>query len=147
MNPERLRFFLLTLPHVSETMQWGANLVFWIGDKAVGGKMFAVINLDEPTADEASGRRTRRIASFAAGPERFAELVEKDGLLPAPYLARAHWVAAERWDVFTIAEWQDELRAAHAIVFGKLTGRLRHQLANASIRRVEPVRQVGLRSS
>src|SRR5438270_2081492 len=118
MNPERLRFFVLGLPHVSETMQWGANLVFWIGDKADGGKMFAVINLDEPTADEASGRKARRIASFAAAPERFAELVEMDGMVPAPYLARANWVAAERWDVFTTAQWQEELRAAHAIVFG-----------------------------
>ena len=36
------REFLLQLPHVVETMQWGANLVFWVGDKAIGGKMFAL---------------------------------------------------------------------------------------------------------
>ena len=48
MDAERLRAYLLTLPHVAETMQWGANLVFWVGDKAIGGKMFALINLDEP---------------------------------------------------------------------------------------------------
>lgn len=129
MNAERLRAFLLSLPHVSETMQWGANLVFWVGDKAFGGKMFALINLDEPTTDEASGRTPRRIASFAAGPEQFSELVEVEGLIPAPYLARAHWVTAERWDVFSTAEWQRELRAAHAIVFAKLPARLRRQLA------------------
>ena len=39
MDAERLRAYLLTLPHVAETMQWGANLVFWAGDKAIGGKM------------------------------------------------------------------------------------------------------------
>src|ERR1035437_9571719 len=48
MDAERLRAYLLTLPHVVETMQWGANLVFWVGDKAIGGKMFAVIDLDDP---------------------------------------------------------------------------------------------------
>ena len=48
MDAERLRVFLLTLPHTAETMQWGANLVFWVGDKAIGGKMFALLNLDEP---------------------------------------------------------------------------------------------------
>ena len=48
MDAERLRGYLLTLQHVAETMQWGANLVYWAGDKAIGGKMFALINLDEP---------------------------------------------------------------------------------------------------
>ena len=47
MDAERVREFLLQLPHVVETMQWGANLVFWVGDKAIGGKMFAVLNLDD----------------------------------------------------------------------------------------------------
>jgi hypothetical protein len=37
MDVERLREYLLRLPHVVETMQWGANLVFWVGDKAIGG--------------------------------------------------------------------------------------------------------------
>ena len=41
-----LSAFLLTLPHTVETRQWGNNLVFWVGDKAIGGKMFALINLD-----------------------------------------------------------------------------------------------------
>jgi predicted DNA-binding protein (MmcQ/YjbR family) len=49
MTAERLRAYILTLPHVVETMQWGANLVFWAGGKAIGGKMFALINLyDRP---------------------------------------------------------------------------------------------------
>jgi predicted DNA-binding protein (MmcQ/YjbR family) len=128
MDAERLRAFLLTLPHVSETMQWGANLVFWIGDKARGGKMFALINLDDPTEAEAIRRVPRRIVSFAAGPTRFAELLEREGLAPAPYLARAHWVAVERWDAMSAAEWQSELRAAHAVVSGRLPAKLRRQL-------------------
>jgi predicted DNA-binding protein (MmcQ/YjbR family) len=108
MDVDRARAFLHTLPHVEETMQWGANLVFWVGDKALGGKMFALIDLD--------GDTVRAVASFAAGPERFHELVEQDGVFPAPYLARAHWVAVERWDGLRHAAWEDELRRAHAIV-------------------------------
>ena len=42
MDAERLREYVLSLPHVVETMQWGANLVYWVGDKAIGGKMFAL---------------------------------------------------------------------------------------------------------
>jgi predicted DNA-binding protein (MmcQ/YjbR family) len=122
MNAERLRAYLLTLPHVVETMQWGANLVFWVGDKAIGGKMFALINLDEP-ADSAG--KAHPILSYAAGPARYSELLELDGLVPAPYMARIHWVAAERWDVFSAGEWQRELNAAHALTLAKLAPRTR----------------------
>jgi predicted DNA-binding protein (MmcQ/YjbR family) len=131
MDADRLRAFLLTLPHVAETMQWGANLVFWVGDKSVGGKMFALINLDEPASSSSSTHHRSRgsqtaapkvhpVISYAAGPERYSDLLEIEGILPAPYLARAHWVAAERWDIFTTAEWQRELRAAHDLTFARL---------------------------
>ena len=128
MDAERLRAFLLKLPHVSETMQWGANLVFWIGDKTIGGKMFALINLDEPTSNRSASRKQHLVISFAASPERFAELLEREGLVPAPYLARAHWIAAERWEVFTAAEWERELRASYGTVSNKLPAKLRRQL-------------------
>jgi predicted DNA-binding protein (MmcQ/YjbR family) len=120
MDVERARAFLLTLPHVVETMQWGDNLVFWVGDKAVGGKMFCLLNLDAGA---------HGVVSYSAGPERFAELVEQEGIVPAPYMARIHWVAVERWDVLRNAEWESELRAAHAITLGKLPKGVRAVLA------------------
>jgi predicted DNA-binding protein (MmcQ/YjbR family) len=128
MDAERLRAYLLTLPHVAETMQWGANLVFWVGDKTFGGKMFALINLDEPTDAELSGRKARPVISYAAGPERFPDLLEREGLIPAPYLARAHWIAALHWDAFTPAEWKAQLLAAHALVLAKLPPKTRRLL-------------------
>jgi predicted DNA-binding protein (MmcQ/YjbR family) len=120
MDAEQIRKLLLQMPQVVETMQWGANLVFWVGDKALGGKMFALVNLD--------GDR-RAAISYCAGPERYAELLEIDGVIPAPYLARAYWVAVERWSVFRNSEWKNELEAAHAIVTGKLPKRVREVLA------------------
>ena len=120
MDAERARAFLLSLPHVVETEQWGNNLVFWVGDKAIGGKMFALIDLD----GEGHGK-----ISYAAGAERYAELIEKDGLFPAPYMARIYWIAAERWDVFRNTEWQEELRAAHAITLAKLPPKVHRALA------------------
>ena len=120
MDAERLRAFLLKLPHAVETMQWGANLVFWVGDKAIGGKMFALVNLDNDG---------RALISYAAGPERYAELLEIDGIIPAPYMARIYWVAVERWNVFRPAEWEQELAAAHALTLNKLPPRTRAVLA------------------
>lgn len=115
MDAERIRAYLLTLPHVVETMQWGANLVFWVGDKAIGGKMFALINLD----DDQHGQ----VISYSAGPERYAELLEIEGIFPAPYMARIHWVAVEHWNVFRTSEWEQQLAAAYAITSAKLPPR------------------------
>src|SRR5690242_6145495 len=121
MDAERIRAFLLSLPHVVETMQWGANLVFWVGDKAIGGKMFALINLDDD--------QNRQVISYSAGPERYAELLELDGVFPAPYMARIHWIAAQRWSVFRAHEWEQQLRAAYDLTFAKLPPKTRTALA------------------
>jgi predicted DNA-binding protein (MmcQ/YjbR family) len=120
MDAEHIRSYLLGLPHTVETMQWGNNLVFWVGDKAIGGKMFALVNLDG---------EGKAIISYAAGPERYAELLEIEGIIPAPYMARIYWVAVERWNVFRTSEWEKELSAAHAITFNKLPPRTRVALA------------------
>jgi predicted DNA-binding protein (MmcQ/YjbR family) len=129
MDAERLRAYLLTLPHIVETMQWGANLVFWVGDKSIGGKMFALINLDDPTPAQLAAGKPLPVLSYAAGPLRYADLLELDGLIPAPYFARAHWVAALRWDVFAPAAWRRELDAAHALTLAKLPPKTRRALA------------------
>jgi predicted DNA-binding protein (MmcQ/YjbR family) len=120
MDAERAREYLLRLPHVVETMQWGANLVFWVGDKAIGGKMFAVLNLDEDQ---------KAVLSFAAGPERYAELLETDGVFPAPYLARAHWVSIRHWGVLRTSEFEEQLQLAHSLIYGKLPKKTRDVLA------------------
>ncbi len=118
MNAEAAREFLLNLPHVVETEQWG-GLVFWVGDKAVGGKMFVMMSL---TPGELP-------ISYPAGQERMASLLELEGIVPAPYMARIHWVAAERWGVFRSAEWENELRSAHALTYGKLPPKVKSVLA------------------
>lgn len=120
MDAERIRGFLLKLPHVVETTQWANNLVYWVGDKAIGGKMFTVVNLDGDG---------RAVISFSAGPEAFSELLEQGGLLPAPYMARIHWIAAERWDVFRSSEWEEYLRRAHGLTLAKLPPKTRAILA------------------
>lgn len=120
MDADHIREFLLKQPHVEETMQWGANLVFWVGDKAIGGKMFALVNLDEGG---------RAVLSFAAGAERYAELLENDGVIPAPYLARIHWVALERWDALRAQELKHLLSCARELVYDKLPRRTKDALA------------------
>jgi predicted DNA-binding protein (MmcQ/YjbR family) len=118
MDAERARAYLLTLPHVVETAQWG-GLVFWVGDKAIGGKMFVLLNL-EPDA--------QGVISYAATQERFHELVEQDGLKPAPYFARIFWIAAEHWNAHRNLQWKEELSAARDLVYSKLPPKVRATL-------------------
>ncbi len=118
MNAETARAFLLKLPHVVETEQWG-GLVFWVGDKAIGGKMFVMMNL---TPGEMP-------VYYPAGQERMASLLELEGIVPAPYMARIHWVAVENWGVYRNTEWESEWRAAHALTYEKLPPKVKALLA------------------
>ena len=123
MDAERTRAFLLTLPHVvetgNETRRWGDKLVFRVGAQEDGGKMFAQFDFAEDG---------RAVLSFAAGPERFRELLEKDGVVPAPYRARIYWVALERWSAFRRAELEELLKQAHGLTLAKLPKRTRDLL-------------------
>jgi predicted DNA-binding protein (MmcQ/YjbR family) len=110
MTAARARDFLLSLPHVVEAEQWG-GLLYWVGDKAIGGRTCAMVNLEPGQGYP---------ASFPAGPTRFAELLEREGIVGAPYSAQHFWVAIERWNALRDEEWQEELRDAHSLTFRKL---------------------------
>jgi predicted DNA-binding protein (MmcQ/YjbR family) len=95
----------LSFPDATENVQWGNDLVF-----KVGGKMFCVTGL-EPG---------EYFMSFKCTPEKFAELVEREELAPAPYLARASWVAMRTEDALPPAEVKALLRQSYDLVAAKL---------------------------
>jgi predicted DNA-binding protein (MmcQ/YjbR family) len=68
------------------------------------------------------------LLSFKCTPEKFAELVELDGIIPAPYMARHHWVGFERFDALPDRELKPLLRNAHQMVLEKLPKKVRAQL-------------------
>jgi predicted DNA-binding protein (MmcQ/YjbR family) len=113
INIEWVRKYCLSLPNVSEHVQWEIDLVF-----KIGGKMFAVMPM-EPA---------RVWLSFKTSPEVFAELVERAGIIPAPYLARAMWVAMEEEGALPQAEVERLLRQARELVFAKLTKKMQAEL-------------------
>ncbi|HEY2971060.1 MAG TPA: MmcQ/YjbR family DNA-binding protein [Pyrinomonadaceae bacterium] len=114
MDAESVRKFCLSLPHVTEDVQWESDLLFRIGNK-----MFAVLALDA-----ASDHRM----SFKCTPEVFAELTEREGIVPAPYVARYHWVALERFDALPERELKELLKNAYRLILEKLPRKSRAQL-------------------
>jgi predicted DNA-binding protein (MmcQ/YjbR family) len=109
MNLEKLRAHCLSHPGATEQIQWGADLVF-----KVGGKMFCVA-CTEPAPNA---------MSFKCDDETFAELVEREGALPAPYLARAKWVALETFDTLPDRELTPLVTRAYELVRDKLPQKL-----------------------
>jgi predicted DNA-binding protein (MmcQ/YjbR family) len=132
MDNERIREFCLALPHVTESVNWGHHLVFWVGDKAIGGKMFALTDLDG-TGDG--------VLSFHCGAERFHELVEVEGIIPAPYSAHHFWVLVQSWDALRAREFEEELRLAHQLIYDKLPKRTRVILDMPEKERAKIVRE------
>jgi predicted DNA-binding protein (MmcQ/YjbR family) len=120
MDIESVRKFCLSFPHVTEDVQWGNDLLFRIGNK-----MFAVVSL-ESTSDHCM--------SFKCTPETFAELTEREGIVPAPYVARYHWVALERFDVLPEAELKNLLKRAYQLILEKLPRKTRTALESAPVK-------------
>jgi predicted DNA-binding protein (MmcQ/YjbR family) len=69
--------------------------------------------------------------SFKCSPENFAELTERPGIIPAPYMARAQWVALESDDALSAAEIKRYLRQSYELVFAKLTKKMQSELSAA----------------
>jgi predicted DNA-binding protein (MmcQ/YjbR family) len=114
MDNERVRAICMSLPGVAETVNWGHRLVYWAGAREIGGRMFAMTDLDGTGYG---------VLLFHCGAERFHELLENEGVVPAPYLAKAFWVTLERWDTLPSRQIEDELRRAYRLISEKLPKR------------------------
>ena len=116
MNVDWLRELCLSFPGATEQIQWGYDLLF-----KVGGKMFAVTPLEPAPV----------CLSFKASPESFAELTERPNIIPAPYLARAQWVALQTRDALPAEELARLLRDSYDMVFAKLPRKTRDAVSSA----------------
>jgi predicted DNA-binding protein (MmcQ/YjbR family) len=124
MNIDQLRKLCLSFPGATEQIQWGDDLLF-----KVGGKMFAVTSL-EPA---------KVWISLKTRPENFAELTERPGVIPAPYLARAKWIALESADALPDSEIAQLVGESYELVLAKLPQKMRESIAKA------PTVQTGVR--
>jgi predicted DNA-binding protein (MmcQ/YjbR family) len=130
MDIEWIRQHCLSLPHTTEQVQWHSDLVF-----KVGGKMYAVAPTEPAPV----------FLSFKCSDETFADLIERPGIIPAPYLARAKWVALQNEEALPRAELRRLLSESYELVSAKLPRATRATLAQtapqASGRRANPRRR------
>jgi len=106
--------------------------VYWVGDRDIGGKMFALTDLD--------GSGTG-VLTFHCGAERFHELLEEQGIFASPHLAKAFWVTLERWDALRPRQIEEELRRGHELIYEKLPKRTKALLALPEKERAKLIRE------
>jgi predicted DNA-binding protein (MmcQ/YjbR family) len=127
VNHETIRDHCLGLPHVSEIVRWGDNLLF-----KVGGKMFAMIALDGEHC------------SLKCSHETFAELVDMADIVPTSHNMWKHqWVTMESLTAVPDREFRALLTAAYEIVRAGLPKRIRAELEagrNAEVKSWTPKR-------
>jgi predicted DNA-binding protein (MmcQ/YjbR family) len=113
MDIEALRRYCLQFPHTTENVQWGCDLCF-----KVDGKLFLVTPL-EPAPVR---------LSFKCSPENFAELCERPGVRPAPYMARAQWISLEQLNTLPDPELRDLIAESYRLVWERLPKKRQQEL-------------------
>ncbi len=112
MDIETLRKLCGSYPGVTEDIKWGADLCF-----LVGSKMFCVTGME-------NGSHT----SFKVTPEEFDELIDRPGIIPAPYMARNKWVAVTDGSALKMEEWKHFLKQSYELVKAGLPAKVRNSL-------------------
>src|SRR5688572_6886019 len=117
MDLEQLRKFCLSFPGVTEDVKWGNDLCF-----SVGAKMFTVTGVESGAGG----------ISVKCTPEKFAELTERDGIIPAHYVARYHWVTIEQLNAVSPDELKSLIAKSYDLVFDKLPPKIKKTISPAA---------------
>jgi predicted DNA-binding protein (MmcQ/YjbR family) len=113
VNIESLREYCLSLPHATEDVKWGADICF-----SIGGKMFCVSGFNKPMK-----------VSLKVKDEEFEEMSSREGIIPAPYLARYKWVLISEDAGLSDKQWKHYISQSYDLIKSKLPKRIQKELA------------------
>ena len=108
-----LETFCMALPGTKQDIKWGADLCFVVAEK-----MYCVTGVDGPLT-----------ASLKVLPEEMKPLTEREGIIPAPYMARNNWVYVETAGALTPKEWKHYVKQSYDLVVEKLPKKVQVKLA------------------
>jgi predicted DNA-binding protein (MmcQ/YjbR family) len=114
MTYDQITRHLLSLAGAELSIKWGDDHTF-----VVGGKMFARMG---------PKKRGPQGISFKADEMSFQILTKRRGIAPAHYLARAHWVALDRFDRLPEKQLLAYLTRAHDLIAAKLPKKVQAKL-------------------
>ncbi len=100
-----IRKLCLSFPDATEDMPWADDLCF-----KVRGKIFTGMALSD-------GKFPR--ITLKCAPETFHELLEIEGISPAPYVGRYNWVTLANCNILPASELEDLIRHSYGLVAAK----------------------------
>ncbi|MGI8891947.1 MAG: MmcQ/YjbR family DNA-binding protein [Bacteroidia bacterium] len=115
MKLEDIRSYCLSLPGVTESIKWEDHLCFCVAEK-----MFLITSPDLFPVT----------TSLKTSDELFEQLTTREGLIPAPYLARYKWIHIDSLDRLTNKEWMEYINLSYQLVFEKLPAKKKQQINN-----------------
>lgn len=104
--------YCLAFPAVTQEEKWDEDLRFYVGEK-----LFCMI-----------GKSAPHQVSVKCRLEDFHRLISQSGIVPAPYLARYHWVQIKALDILPVSELQSLLQNAYDLVVSTLPPEERTQI-------------------
>jgi predicted DNA-binding protein (MmcQ/YjbR family) len=108
----KVKSFCVSLPGATHDVKWGQDHCY-----SVGKKMFAVVGPDGSM-------------SFKVDDDRFLELTDRPGMMPAPYMAKHKWVLVQDLKKADEAEVRALVKRSHELVFAKLTKKAQREIAS-----------------
>ncbi len=105
MTVEDIQNLCKRLPSVTEDLKWESNLCF-----CIAAKIFLMIGLDHFPVR----------VSFKVREEEFEELMERDGFIQAPYMAKNKWVLIQDVNKLKPKEWEHYINQSYEIIKSKI---------------------------
>lgn len=117
MNVPAVQKFCESLPHATGDIKWGVDQVY-----SIGGKMFCVAYVNP---------QKNSTVSFKVDDDLFLSYSDREGFIPAPYMARAKWVQIVDLKKVSDAELKALIKRSYELVALKLTKKLRAEFGMA----------------
>lgn len=117
MYLEWLRDYCMSFPGATEEVQWEDHLLF-----KIGGKIFVIASMNNAAEN---------VMSLKSDQERFEELTEIEGVVPAPYLAKSKWIAIKKNCRLKPAELKALIKTSFELVYNKLPKKIKQSIVPA----------------
>lgn len=112
MNTDKLRKYCLSLPGAHEGIKWEDHLCFMVAEK-----MFCV-----------SGMAYDSFVTLKVKDDEFEEMCDREGIIPAPYMARNKWIGIEKRNALKSKEWEHYVKQSYELIKSKLPKKVQQQL-------------------
>lgn len=100
----------MSMPGATEGIKWEDHICFMVAEK-----IFCITG-------EWGG------VSIKVAPDDIAELTERDGIVPTPYMARNNWLTIQQYNKLKPREWAHYVTQSYELVRAKLPKKVQKDL-------------------